>query len=85
VDWWVNTRRVDRRLSKRARRPLRLDDFSKAELQPLYDLERRVDRLPRPPEHFAPLNGNLTLAEIPVDFSILKDADFSLARDWRFF
>ena len=85
VDWWINTRRVDRRLSKRARRPLRLDDFSKAELQPLYTLDRRVDSLPRPPEHFAPLSGNLTLAEIPVDFGILKDTDFSLARDWRFF
>ena len=85
VDWWINTRRVDRRLSKRARRTLRLDDFSKADLHPLYTLERRDDQLPRPPEHFSPLNGNLTLAEIPSDFSVLKEADFSLARDWRFF
>jgi predicted GNAT superfamily acetyltransferase len=85
VDWWINTRRVDRRLSKRARRPLKLEDFSKAELQPLYSLQFRADQLPRPPEHFAPLNGNLTLAEIPSDFGTLKDADFSLARDWRFF
>lgn len=85
VDWWINTRRVERRLSKRARRLLRLDDFSKADLQPLYLLELRRDRLPRPPEHFSPLNGNLTLAEIPSDFAALKDADFSLARDWRFF
>jgi predicted GNAT superfamily acetyltransferase len=85
VDWWINTRRVDRRLSKRPRRPLKLDDFSKAELQPLYSLQRRNDQLPRPPEHFSPLNGNLTLAEIPSDFSALKDVDFSLARDWRFF
>jgi predicted GNAT superfamily acetyltransferase len=85
VDWWINTRRVDRRLSKRARRPLKLDDFSKAELHPLYSLQLRADQLPRPPEHFSPLNGNLTLAEIPSDFSLVKDADFSLARDWRFF
>ena len=85
ADWWINTRRVDRRLSKRARRPLRLDDFSKAELQPLYELQLRTDRLPRPPEHVSPLNGNLTLAEIPSDFNTLKDTDFSLARDWRFF
>lgn len=85
VDWWINTRRVDRRLSKRARRPLKLDDFSKADLQPLYSLRRRPDQLPQPPEHFSPLNGNLTLAEIPSDFGALKDADFSLARDWRFF
>jgi predicted GNAT superfamily acetyltransferase len=85
VDWWINTRRVERRLGKRARRPLKLDDFSKAELQPLYSLHAPADRWLHPPEHFSPLEGNLTLAEIPPDFSALKDADFSLARDWRFF
>ena len=31
------------------------------------------------------MNGSLALAEIPTDFVTLKDADFSLARDWRFF
>jgi predicted GNAT superfamily acetyltransferase len=85
MDWWINTRRVERRLGKRARRPLRLDDFSKAELHPLYSLRLRADQLPYPPEHFDPLNGSLALAEIPTDFVMLKDADFSLARDWRFF
>ena len=85
MDWWINTRRVERRLGKRARRPLRLDDFSKAELHPLYTLQLRADQLPYPPEHFDPLNGSLALAEIPTDFVTLKDADFSLARDWRFF
>jgi len=85
VDWWINTRRVDRRLSKRARRPLKLDDFSKAELQPLYSLQLRADQMPQPPEHFSPLNGNLTLAEIPVNFGTVKETDFALARDWRFF
>ena len=85
LDWWINTRRVDRRLSKRPRRPLKLDDFSKAELQPLYSLKFQPGHLPRPPEHFSPLDGNLTLAEIPSDFSQLKDTDFTLARDWRFF
>jgi predicted GNAT superfamily acetyltransferase len=84
VDWWINTRRVEHRLSKRARRRLKLDDFSKAELQPLYSLQTKSELL-HPPEHFAPPEGNLTLAEIPADFSALKDADFSLARDWRFF
>ena len=85
VDWWINTRRVDRRLSKRARRPLKLENFSKAELQPLYVPEQRLDGWFRPPEHFAPPEGKLALAEIPSDFSALKDGDFALARDWRFF
>ena len=85
VDWWINTRRVDRRLSKRARRPLKLDNFSKADLQPLYSLQQQAGGWPRPPEHFSPLEGHLALAEIPADFTALKDGDFSLARDWRFF
>jgi len=85
VDWWVHTRRVERRLGKRPRRPLTLENFSKAELHPLYELQRGPDRWPRPPEHFSPLEGRLALAEIPPDFLSLKDADFALARDWRFF
>jgi predicted GNAT superfamily acetyltransferase len=87
VDWWINTRRVDRRLGKRPRRPLKLENFSKADLQPLYSVHtsRKTGGWPRPAEHFSPLEGHLALAEIPSDFMALKDADFSLARDWRFF
>lgn len=85
VDWWVNTRRVERRLGKRARGPLRLVDFSKAGLQPLYTPLDLTLGLIRPPEHFPPLAGRLLLAEIPHDFSALKQVDFALARDWRFF
>jgi predicted GNAT superfamily acetyltransferase len=85
VDWWINTRRVDRRLGKRPRRPLKLENFSKAELQPLYLLHSRHNDWLRPPEHFSPLDGKIALAEIPSDFIALKDADFALARDWRFF
>jgi predicted GNAT superfamily acetyltransferase len=85
VDWWIHTRRVERRLSKRARRPLRLEDFSKAELQPLYTPQINASNLLQPPEHFTPLEGRLLLAEVPSDFGAVKDADFALARDWRFF
>ena len=85
VDWWINTRRVERRLSKHPRRPLKLDDFSKAELHPLYAPHSQAGEWIRPPEHFSPLEGRLLLIEIPSDFNALKDADFPLARDWRFF
>jgi len=87
VDWWINTRRVERRLGKRPRRPLKLDNFSKAHLQPLYapQASHQADGWLRPPEHFSPLNGKLALAEIPSNFSALKEGDFSLARVWRFF
>lgn len=85
VDWWINTRRVERRLGKRPRKPLKLENFSKAQLQPLYSLHSHSNPFPRPPEHFSPLNGKLALAEIPSDFIALKKEDFALARDWRFF
>jgi predicted GNAT superfamily acetyltransferase len=85
VDWWLNTRRVERRLGKRARGTLGLDKFEKADLQPLYSLRTGTNGLPRPPEHLPPFSGSLLLAEIPSDFMTLKEADFALARDWRFF
>jgi predicted GNAT superfamily acetyltransferase len=85
VDWWINTRRVERRLGKRPRRPLKLDNFSQADLPPLYTPHLPPSGLLQPPEHFAPLTERLALAEIPTDFNALKDADFPLARDWRFF
>ncbi|HEY2982162.1 MAG TPA: hypothetical protein VGJ22_13340 [Anaerolineales bacterium] len=85
VDWWINTQRVRQRLGKRPRRPLSLASFSQADLQPLYSLHASTEDWARPPEHVPPLSGRLVLAEIPADFALLKDADFALARDWRFF
>lgn len=85
VDWWINTRRVERRLGRRARGTLNLVQFTKADLLPLYKLRTGTDGLPRPPEHFSPLSGSLVLAEIPSNFMELKETDFALARDWRFF
>jgi len=87
VDWWINTRRVERRLGKRPRKSLKLENFSKAQLQPLYSLRssQQSNSWLRPPEHVSPLNGKLALAEIPSDFIALKNGDFALARDWRFF
>ena len=93
VDWWVNSRRVERRLGKHPRGPLKLENLAKAKLQPLYTPLAGPANTPtipgisllQPPEHFSPLEGNLLLAEIPSDFGTLKDADLAIARDWRFF
>jgi predicted GNAT superfamily acetyltransferase len=85
VDWWVNTSRVERRLGRRARKPLELDDFSKADLQPLYMPLIGASSLLHPPEHFSPFERHLLLAEIPSDFNTIKSEDFALARDWRYF
>ena len=85
VDWWLNTTRVERRLGKRARGALKLNQFTKADLQPPYTPHTGTDDLLHPPEHFSSFNDSILLAEIPSDFMALKDTDFALARDWRFF
>lgn len=85
VDWWINTQRVLRRLGKRPRPTLKLAHTVRSGLFPLYPLHYGTDNLPRPPEHLPLLEDRLLLAEIPDDFLALKSADFTLARDWRFF
>ena len=84
VDWWLNTERVERRLSRRSRPTLTLDHYRAAEATLL---EAHTDResAPRPPDRTPKLTGTLLLVEIPSDFLVLKAADLSLARDWRFY
>lgn len=84
VDWWVNTRRVEQRLSQDSRPALNLAHITRSGLRPFYPLHT-TDGLPHPPEHVPTLDDRLLLAEIPADFSDLKSKDFTLARDWRFF
>ena len=84
VDWWLNTKRVERRLSRRSRPTLTLEHYRLAEATLL---EARLDRGPMayPPEEIFSLIGTLLLVEIPSDFLALKIIDLSLARDWRFY
>ncbi|MDP2975659.1 MAG: hypothetical protein Q8N45_05535 [Anaerolineales bacterium] len=89
VDWWVNTRRVERRLSRRQRPVLGLDHFLAADVS-LCAAIAEPSGWPRPPENIPALearpgSGRLLLVEIPVDFLALKEADLALARDWRFY
>jgi len=84
MDWWLNTERVERRLSRHLRPVLTIDHYrtAKATL-----LEARTDRgsAPYPPEGTCSLMGTLLLVEIPSDFLALKAIDLSLACDWRFY
>ncbi len=84
ADWWINTPRVKKRLSKRPRPTLKLNHVAKSGLRPFYALDSSA-MLPRPPENIPPFDARLLLAEIPADFIDLKSKDFALARDWRFF
>ncbi len=85
VDWWVNTRRVSRRLGRRPRPGLALDHYASAEIQALYRPSRTPLGLLQPPGSFANPQDSLALAEIPSDFMALKRQDFALARAWRLF
>jgi predicted GNAT superfamily acetyltransferase len=84
VDWWINTRRVETRLSERSRPTLNLTHAARVGLLPFYALHFSTG-LPCPPERIPPLEERLLLAEIPADFPAIKSTNFSLARDWRFF
>ena len=85
VDWWINTKRVERRLGKHARPKLKLSHLARVGVRPSYTLETGSGNFVRPPEHVPALEAQLLAAEVPSDFMALKAADFSLARDWRFF
>lgn len=85
VDWWIHTPRVERRLGLRPRRELTMEHYSLAEIPALYEVTVPDSGLIRPPGSVPDLAGPLALLEIPSDFLALKQADFSLAKDWRFF
>ena len=85
VDWWINSRRVEKRLSKRPRPTLKLNHIARSGLRPFYTPQHRTDNLLQPPEHVPPFEDRLLLVEIPVNFMEIKSLDFPLARDWRFF
>ncbi len=84
VDWWVHSTRVERRLSRRSRPALTLDQYRKAEVS-LHEALPGPGPGPRPPEAIPALTGSLQLVEIPADFPTVKEADLGLARDWRFY
>lgn len=75
VDWWVNTRRVAQRLSKRPRPTLTPLDFRLAGA-------RYVPFEGQPPSE-TDTPAPLVLVEIPNDFQALRVADPSTALAWR--
>jgi predicted GNAT superfamily acetyltransferase len=84
VDWWLNSKRVERRLSRRPRPVLALDHYLNAGAT-MFAAITVHDPASRPPEKTPSLTGTLLLIEIPTDFPALKAVDMTLARDWRFY
>ena len=85
VDWWINSRRVEKRLSKRPRPTLKLAHVSRSGLRSFYAPQFSDAGLMLAPEHVPPFEDRLLLVEIPTNFMQMKEKDFPLARDWRFF
>jgi predicted GNAT superfamily acetyltransferase len=93
VDWWVNSPRVQRRLSRRARPPLNLADFLSAGAEIINPAQMGPDGYVLPTQEKLVTLGKakaearrtaLILVEIPSDIMALKAANPSLALDWRF-
>jgi len=91
VDWWVNTRRVERRLSKNVRINLDFAHFIAAGAEVINPTQIDGQGWPIPTETISFLSKDTThnqeslilLVEIPADFLALKEANFELAKDWR--
>ena len=88
VDWWLNSHRVKRRLSRRLRKPLDLAHFLSAGAEILNPTFLNPGGLPQASEEvdlgrLQSSPKNLLLVEIPPDYQQLKKADRNLAFEWR--
>ncbi len=86
VDWWVNSHRVDRRLSRRRRGDLTLAHYLSGGAQTVNPTEMDSCHLPHPVEDQPIQTGKgmpFLLVEIPADFQALKTVNIELALEWR--
>ena len=91
VYWWVNSKRVAQRLSRKSRRRLDLAHFLAADAEVINSTKLNDDGWPVPSKDRIDKIENpktrpiLTLFEIPSDFQGMKVADIELAREWRMY
>ena len=91
VDWWVNSQRVNTRLSSKARSKLDLGHFLEAEAIIFNPSQINDDGWVIPSRPLEPVSlmvetvpePKILLVEIPADFLALKENDFALAKNWR--
>ncbi len=87
VDWWVNTRRVERRLSRQVRRKLDFAHYSASGAQVVNRAIIEQDGMVTPSvensldEHVS--SAKILLVEIPYQFPELSAQAPELASDWR--
>jgi predicted GNAT superfamily acetyltransferase len=83
VDWWINTARVERRLSKQSRLPLDMAHLLEAGAEIINPTRLGSDDLPQPSTHIESINYPIQLVEIPANFQTLRSLDSALALEWR--
>lgn len=89
VDWWVNTTRVTRRLSRKARPPLRLEQYLAAGadiIEVHYNNNERIEPSFPHPKIARLRDGEqkpLILLEIPANFHSIRDNNPDLAQSLR--
>ena len=93
VDWWVNTNRVQRRLSRNARIKLDLAHYLASGAEIINPTESGPDSFPRPVTDQLPPELEtgwsdteqppFILLEIPADITAMKASHMQLAQTWR--
>jgi predicted GNAT superfamily acetyltransferase len=89
VDWWINSQRVLKRLSKRARGSMELEQYLKAGIPILNSGRQLANGLIAPATSGPaasfqdPETQPILLLEIPADFQAVKAIDPGLALEWR--
>ena len=87
VDWWVNTRRVERRLSRQVRRKLDFAHYEASGAQVVNRASFESDGLVIPPQDYSldNLSGDvkMMLVEIPALYPKLSTQSPDLAAVWR--
>jgi predicted GNAT superfamily acetyltransferase len=82
VDWWVNTRRVERHLSRRKRTAIKFEDYLSTGAD-LLAARKGPDGLLFPAPAPYSLSGSFILFQIPSDFQELRISEPALALEWR--
>jgi predicted GNAT superfamily acetyltransferase len=86
VDWWVNSTRVNRRLSRRRRNYLNLNHFLAGGAPILNPAYIDVSGFPFPALRVdlnLGIEKPIVLVEIPADFQAIKTHDLKIALEWR--
>ena len=86
VDWWVNTPRVEKRLSQTSRRSRNLAQYRSAEVKLINPVHEWIAAFPAPPAEMVSIPNpevGLLLVEIPADFQAMRAVNPQLALSWR--